>query len=93
MSRDLPLPGTPARYQLEQRAGRRPSPEDCEANAARVRETYHSDPRARELSAERGRRYRERQRAARQAQVDAWVQSVIAPPKTAPVTLGQQNGT
>lgn len=48
------------------------------ANAARVRETYHADPRAREQSKERGRRYRERQAAKAHTDVlDRWVRSVV----------------
>ena len=48
------------------------------ANANRVREIYQTNPRARELSAERGRRYRERQaQKAHKDALDRWVHAVM----------------
>lgn len=48
------------------------------ANAERVREEYRTNPRARELSSERGRRFRERQAAkAHEDALDRWVHAVM----------------
>lgn len=83
MNGQLPEHGTEARYQAEKHAGRTPDLADYDAHAARVRDWYATDPEhGRRLSRERGRRYRQRQTADRQARVDTWVTSITNPEGT-----------
>lgn len=75
--KELPEHGTLARYRLEKRAGRQACWKCCQANADRVAAAYAAGgDHARELNRENGRRFRARQREAREAQQLAWVQSL-----------------